>query len=75
MHPRLDTLTVDLAEPLADIRALLPLMLSPGDAGRSQGIVDSLAVTAVGVEADAVTLTARIDIPAVPAAMPTVSVR
>ncbi len=70
VHPRLDTLTVNLAEPLADIRALLPLMLSPGDAGRSQGIVDSLAVTAVGVEADAVTLTARIDIPDVPAAAP-----
>jgi hypothetical protein len=59
---------VDLEEPLADIRALLPLMLSPGDAGRSQGIVDSLALTSAGVEADAVTLTARIDIPELPAA-------
>jgi hypothetical protein len=68
VHPRLDALAVDLEEPLADIRALLPLMLSPGDAGRSQGIVDSLALTSAGVEADAVTLTARIDIPEVPAA-------
>jgi hypothetical protein len=68
VHPRLDALAVDLEEPLADIRALLPLMLSPGDAGRSQGIVDSLALTSAGVEADAVTLTARIDIPELPAA-------
>jgi len=70
VHPRLDTLTVDLEAPLADIRALLPLVLSPGDAGRSEGIVDSLALTAVGVEADAVTLTASIDIPDVPVATP-----
>ena len=63
VHPRLDTLSVDLEAPLAEIQSLLPLMLTTDDAARTQGIVDSLALTAVSVETDVVTLTARIDIP------------
>ncbi len=65
VHPRLDTLTVDLEAPLAELRSLLPLMLAGGDAERTRGIIDSLTLTGVTVEADSVTLGARIDIPEV----------
>ncbi len=63
VHPRLDTLTVDLQAPLAEIRSLLPLMLTSGDAERTRHIIDSLSLTAVSVERDALTLAARVDIP------------
>jgi hypothetical protein len=70
VHPRLDTLTVDLQAPLAEIQALLPLMLTRGDAERTQHIIDSLSLTGVSVEQDALTLAARVDIPDVPHAPP-----
>lgn len=63
VHPRLDTLSVDLEAPLVEIRSLLPLMLASGDAERTQRIIDSLALAEVTVEADAVALVARMDIP------------
>jgi hypothetical protein len=63
VHPRLDTLSVDLQTPLAEIQSLLPLMLTAGDAARTQGIIDSLTLTDVSVEADALTLGTRIDVP------------
>jgi hypothetical protein len=65
VHPRLDTLTVDLEASLAELRSLLPLMLTSGDAERTRGIIDSLALTGVTVEADSVTFGARIEIPEV----------
>lgn len=63
VHPRLDTLSIDLSAPLEEVRSLLPLMLTSGDAERTARIVDSLTLTGVTVEADAVTLAARIDVP------------
>jgi len=65
VHPRLDTLVVDLQGPLAEIQSLLPLMLTAGDAERTQGIIDSLTLTGVTVEADALTLDTRIEVPVV----------
>ena len=70
VHPRLDTLTVDLQTPLAEIRSLLPLMLTRGDAEPTQHIIDSLSLTGVSVEPDALTLAARVEIPDVPRAAP-----
>jgi hypothetical protein len=63
VHPRLDTLSIDLQAPLAEIQTLLPLMLAAGDAARTQTIIDSLALTGVTVEAGSIILGARIDIP------------
>lgn len=63
VHPRLDTLSIDLSVPLEEVRSLLPSMLTSGDAERTARIVDSLTLTGVGVETDAVTLAARIDVP------------
>jgi hypothetical protein len=69
VHPRIDTLKVDLDTPLAEIQRLLPLMLAPADSARTQGIIDSLALTAVSVQTDSITLGVRLDLPqAAPAA-------
>jgi len=70
VHPRLDTLNVDLQMPLAEIRALLPLMMTSDDAARTRAMVDSLELDAVSVEPDAVTLFARIDVPPATGAAP-----
>ena len=70
VHPRLDTLSVDLGPPLDDIRALMPLVMTAGDAARTRAIVDSLALTGVRVEPDAVTVATRIDIPELTVAAP-----
>ena len=63
VHPRLDTLRVDLQEPLAEIRSLLTLMLTAGDAERTRAIADSLTLSEVIVEADALTLGTTIEVP------------
>ena len=59
--PRLERLTIDLAEPLTDLRDVLPLFLSDGNAARAQALVDSLALESVSIAEHQVTLRARLD--------------
>ncbi len=58
--PRLEKLTIDLGEPLADLRAVLPLFLADGNANRAQALVDSLALESVSVSEHAVILRVRL---------------
>jgi hypothetical protein len=69
-RPRLERLTIDLGEPLEDLRAVLPLFLSDGNAARAQALVDSLALESVSVAEHEVTLRARLDAPSAPPAPP-----
>lgn len=68
VHPRLDTLTFDLDSALAEVRAVLPLVLTGADAARTDRILDSLALTTVAVNEDAIAMTARLDVPEIAAA-------
>ncbi|MGD9535581.1 MAG: lytic transglycosylase domain-containing protein [Alphaproteobacteria bacterium] len=70
VHPRLDTLTLDLEPPLQDLQELLPLMLSVGDAERTARIVDSIRLSDVTVSADTITIAAVLDAPDTPVATP-----
>lgn len=64
VHPRLELLSIDLAKPVSDLRAVLPLFLPESDASRAQALVDSLALDSVAVDASSgVTVTLRLTPP------------
>lgn len=71
VHPRLEKFAVDLAAPMADLRAILPLFLAADSAERAQRIVDSVALVRVGVAPSEVVLDLRFDAPPVAAPPPT----
>ena len=50
VHPRLERFGVDLAAPMADLRAILPLFLAPASADRAEELVASLALERVAIE-------------------------
>lgn len=56
VHPRLERLEVDLAAPVADLRAVLPLFLPEQDASRAQSLVDSLGLASAAVGPAGVTV-------------------
>jgi hypothetical protein len=60
VHPRLERLEIDLAAPVADLRAVLPLFLPEHDASRAQALVDSLALENALVGPDGVTVDLRL---------------
>ena len=63
VQPRLERFAVDLAGPMADLRAILPLFLAASSAERAQRIVDTLALEAVTVEPGGLALELRFDAP------------
>lgn len=63
VHPRLELLAIDLAKPVSDLRAVLPLFLSASDASRAQALVDSIALETVAVGHDHVTIMLRLTPP------------
>ena len=73
VHPRLEKFAVDLAAPMADLRAILPLFLAAESAERAQAIVDSVALERVSVAPSEVVLELRFDAPPVAAAPPPVN--
>ena len=69
VRPRLERLTIDLGEPMQDLRAVLPLFLSGSDGARAQALVDSLALESVAASEREVAITVRLEAP--PASAPT----
>jgi hypothetical protein len=63
VHPNLERLQLDLGQPLADIAAFLPLLLSSGDAGRARALVASLALERVVVGEGGLTVDLHLDLP------------
>ncbi len=63
VHPRLSAFHVDLGQPLADLRGLLPLVLPGEDASRAQRVVDSVALADARVTAAGVVAELRFDAP------------
>ena len=59
VHPRLAVLKIDLQGPLMDLRGVLPLFLSGGDADRARQMIDSISLAEARAADDAVTVTVR----------------
>jgi hypothetical protein len=66
VHPRLATFRLDLAEPVGELRALLPLVL-PGTAERLDRLLASLALRAPDVRDEGVGVTVVFAVEAAPA--------
>ena len=63
VHPRLERVSIDLAMPVRDLRAVLPLFLPETDANRAQALVDSLALDGVAIGESGVTVSLRLTPP------------
>jgi hypothetical protein len=64
VHPRLETLRVDLAPLLADLRRALPLFAARREEPAVKRLAESLALTAARVEERGLVLTLRFDVEA-----------
>jgi hypothetical protein len=77
VHPRLEAVTVDLHEPLGEMRAFLPLVLPHEEASRLETLLDSVALADVGAEESGLRVDLRFDVadatPAAPQPEPTLT--
>jgi hypothetical protein len=71
VHPRLEAVTIDLEQPLAELRAFLPLVLPDESAEQTTQLLDSISLADVQVADTGVTLGLRFDVPETAAAAPT----
>jgi soluble lytic murein transglycosylase-like protein len=62
VHPRLAALRVDLTQPLAELRAFLPLVLAATDRARVEALLASLGLAAPAVVPDGLTLRLRFSV-------------
>lgn len=63
VHPRLETVRVDLYGPVTELELFLPLVLSGGDGARSRSLVESLRIAAVTPTPDGLIVDVRLDVP------------
>lgn len=63
VHPRLESMTVDLGPAVTELRALLPLVLPDEDAARTQRLLDSLTIADVRAVETGLTAAIRFDVP------------
>ena len=61
VHPRLETVTIDLAQPLADLREFLPSVL-PDNAEEARKLIDSIRLADAKVTPSGVRLDVRFDV-------------
>lgn len=80
VQPRLEAVTVDLNQPLAELRAFLPLILPRESAAQSARLLDSLTLAGARVAGTSLTVDVRFDVaegvaaaPTAPAPEPTLS--
>ena len=63
VHPRLETVKLDLGGPLADVRAFLPLMLPDESAARVGALLDSIALANLRGTETGVAVDLRLEVP------------
>ncbi|ABA58983.1 lytic transglycosylase domain-containing protein [Nitrosococcus oceani] len=63
VHPRLSQVRIDLQPQLAELRNLLPLVLSPRDRSRIQTAIDSLTLTEAQTTPDGIKVALRFTLP------------
>jgi hypothetical protein len=71
VHPRLEAVTIDLTQPLAELRAFLPLVLPHESAEQSAHLLDSLSLASARVAEAGVIIDLRFDVPVEALAVPT----
>jgi soluble lytic murein transglycosylase-like protein len=62
VHPHLETIRIDLFQPISELKTFLPVLFPGSDFARVKKLIDSLALTNVTVAGQGVTLRVRLDI-------------
>jgi len=63
VHPQLETLRLDLYQPIAELKAFLPMLFPESDVARVQQLIASISLADVGVAADAISVRVHLDAP------------
>lgn len=63
VHPRLETVRVDLYGPVTELKLFLPLVLGASDARRSQQVIDTLRIDSVTPTPDGLRVDVRLEVP------------
>ena len=71
MQPRFEAVTIDLEQPLAEVRGFLPLILPREDAEQATRLLDSIAPAAARADESGLTVDLRFDVPELAGPQPT----
>ena len=63
VHPHLETMRIDLFQPVSELKTFLPVLFPGSDFARVKKLIDSLALSDVVVTAQAISLRVRLDVP------------
>lgn len=63
VHPRLEAVTIDLQQPLQELRAFLPLVLPAESAEETDRLLASIGLTSVRVTGDGLVTDLHVDVP------------
>jgi len=71
VHPRFEAVTIDLDQPLGELRAFLPLVLPRTDAEQTARLLDSVGLAGARAEDSGLTIDLRVDVPELAAVVAT----
>jgi len=71
VHPRFEAVTVDLEQPLNELRGVLPLVLPREDAEQAARLLDSIALAGAQAGDSGLTVDVRFDVPEIAGPPPT----
>jgi hypothetical protein len=63
VHPQLETIKVDLYQPVNELKTFLPVLFPGSDLARVKKLIDSLALSKVAVSEQGIALQVRLDVP------------
>src|SRR4029450_3375921 len=63
VHPHLETMRIDLYQPVTELKTFLPVLFPGSDFARVKKLIDSLALSDVVVSEPGISLRVRLDVP------------
>jgi soluble lytic murein transglycosylase-like protein len=63
VHPHLETMRIDLYQPMSELKTFLPVLFPGTDLERVKKLIDSTALSDVVVSGQAITLRVKLDVP------------
>jgi hypothetical protein len=63
VHPQLETIKIDLYQPITELRTFLPVLFPGADLARVKKLIESLALADVAVSEQGIALRVRLDVP------------
>jgi hypothetical protein len=63
VHPQLETIKIDLYQPVNELKSFLPVLFPGSDLARVKKLIESLALSDVAVSAQGIALRVKLDVP------------